>query len=124
MTIPVKGNFLFRHSVFRYFVIFLSWAFFLFSLQLIMKAPWLLLLAIPILILEICLVLKRKKGLPLMIYEVWGILVACCWIVNLLLVMMDVLNFLSNIAGVSVLLFTCVFIAVGNNTAGNQYYLF
>lgn len=58
-----------------------------------------------------------------LVFEAWGILMSCCWIVNLMLLMMDILLFLSNIFGVSVLLFTCIFIAIGNNTAGNQPFL-
>ena len=67
----------------------------------------------------IILIQIRKKGINYIIYEGWGIIVACCWIINLMLIMMDILLFLSNIFGVSVISFTCIFIAVGNNTAGN-----
>jgi hypothetical protein len=118
LTITVQGNFLFRHYVLKYFVIMLSFVFLLFTLKILTTLPWLLIIPVIIIIVDFALVKKRKHGINNMFYEVWGILIACCWIVNLMLIMMDIMNFFSNIFGVSVILFTCVFIAVGNNLAG------
>lgn len=118
LTITVQGNFLFRHHFLKYVVIFLSFVFTFFTLKILTSHPFLLCIPIAIIIIDFILVRTRGKGINKMIYEVWGILIACCWIVNLMLIMMDIMNFFSNIFGVSVILFTCVFIAVGNNLAG------
>ena len=118
LTITVQGNFLFRHKFLKYLVIILSFVFLLFTLRILTSLPWLLFLPVIIIIIDFILVKKRGSGINRMFYEVWGILIACCWIVNLMLIMMDIMTFVSNIFGVSVILFTCVFIAVGNNLAG------
>ena len=122
ITIPVQGNFLFRHKWLKYLVLFFSFAFFLFTLR--VPAICYLSLIIPLIVSSIDIFLKKKRdrGLNFMIFEIWGILMGCIWIVNLMLVMMDILLFLSNIFGVSILLFTCSFIAIGNNIAGKYLY--
>lgn len=118
LTITVQGNFLFRHKVLKYLVIVLSFVFALFTLKMLSTYPWLLVIPLVVVIVDFILLRARKTGINMMVYEVWGILIACCWIVNLMLIMMDIMNFFSNIFGVSVIMFTCVFIAVGNNLAG------
>lgn len=118
LTIPVQGNFIFRNKVGKYIVLFLSFMFFLFTIKLLKHYYWLMAFPIIIIILDLILIKLRKKGIYKMIFEGWGVIIACCWIVNLMLIMMDILLFLSNIFGVSTMSFTCVFIAVGNNIAG------
>jgi hypothetical protein len=124
LTITVQGNFLFRHRIMKYLVIILSFVFALFTLRILKSFPWLLVFPLVIVIIDIILVKIRNSGINKMLYEVWGILIACCWIINLMLIMMDIMNFFSNIFGVSVILFTCVFIAVGNNLAGTCFMVF
>jgi hypothetical protein len=121
LTIPVQGNFLFRHKWFKYFVLISSFGFFLFTLRL--PPLYYISLIIPVVfaITDYVLLKKRDRGLNFMIFEIWGILMGCVWIINLMLVMMDILLFLSNIFGVSILLFTCSFIAIGNNVAGGFF---
>lgn len=102
----------------KYVVIILSFVFVFFTLKILTSIPWLLFIPLIIVIIDFALIRIRGRGINKMIFEVWGILIACCWIVNLMLIMMDIMNFFSNIFGVSVILFTCVFIAVGNNLAG------
>lgn len=118
ITIPVQGNFLFRHKYFKHLVLFCSFVFLLFTLKL--PLIYFISCIIPVIlsIIDIIMNLKKGYGINFMMFEVWGILIGCCWIVNLMLIMMDILLFLSNIFGVSVLIFTCIFIAIGNNTAG------
>lgn len=120
ITIPVQGNFLFRHKYAKHLVLFFSFVFFLFTLKL--PLIYFISCVIPVIlsIVDVIMLVKKGYGINFMVFEVWGILIGCCWIVNLMLIMMDILLFLSNIFGVSVLIFTCIFIAIGNNTAGNQ----
>lgn len=118
LTIPVQGNFIFRNKIGKYIVLLLSFMFFLYTIKLLKNYYWLMGIPIIIIIVDFILIKLRKKGIYKMIFEGWGIIIACCWIVNLMLIMMDILLFLSNIFGVSTFSFTCVFIAVGNNIAG------
>ena len=120
ISIPVQGNFLFRHKILKHFVFVISFFFVLFTMQVSLDFYFIMLMPIFIIGLDLLLIHKRGRGINFMFYEVWGILICCCWIVNLMLIMMDILLFLSNIFGVSILIFTCVFIAVGNNIAGNH----
>jgi hypothetical protein len=118
LTIPVQGNFLFRHKYFKYVILFFSFVFFLFTLR--VSPYFYITLIIPVIasLVDVILIKKRDRGINFMYFEVWGILLGCVWIINLMLIMMDILLFLSNIFGVSILLFTCSFIAIGNNIAG------
>ena len=118
LTIPVQGNFLFRHKFLKYVVLVFSFAFFLFTLRVPPYFYSLLVIPVIMTIIDLSLIKKRERGINFMIFEVWGILMGCVWIINLMLIMMDILLFLSNIFGVSILLFTCSFIAIGNNIAG------
>lgn len=121
LTIPVQGNFLFRHFLLKHLVLFCSFVFFLFTLRV---SPWFYcLLVLPVILSVTDAVLKKKKGygLNFMIFEVWGMLIGCLWIINLMLIMMDILLFLSNFFGLPVLLFTCTVIAIGNNVAGGCF---
>lgn len=118
LTIPVQGNFLFRHRLLRHLVLFCSVGFFLFTLR--VSAVYYAGLIVPVVLSLVDELLRRKRGtgVHFMVFEIWGVLMGCAWIINLMLLMMDILLFLSNIFGVSILLFTCTFIAVGNNIAG------
>ena len=118
LTITVKGNFIFRYKFLKYLVIFLSFLFFFFTLKILASNLYLIVVPIAVIMIDLGLILKRKTGINGMIYEVWGLLISCCWIVNLMLIMMDILLFLSNIFGVPIILFTCIIIALGNNIAG------
>lgn len=119
----MQGNFLFRHRIAKHVVFFLSWVFFLFTIKVMYSLPFLLIIPVLISVTDEILLKKRGRGMNFLVFEAWGILMSCCWIVNLMLLMMDILLFLSNIFGVSVLLFTCIFIAIGNNTAGKQRFI-
>ena len=122
MTIPVQGNFLFRHKWIKYIVVIFSVAFFLFTLRL--EPVYYLALLLPLVAsgVDLLLIRKRGRGINFLVFEIWGILMGCAWIINLMLLMMDILLFLSNIFGVSILLFTCSFIAIGNNVAGKLFF--
>lgn len=124
LTIPMQGNFLFRNRYLKPVIFFLSWIFFLFTVKIMGSMPYLLVIPVVISVFDEILKKRRGRGLNFLVYESWGILMSCCWIVNLMLLMMDILLFLSNIFGVSILLFTCIFIAIGNNTAGIKFFIF